>query len=81
MSFLRTIVQSLTVDEVMTNIKRCPRTPTDYEKRNAIFERECFDQAKAELDSQAHSGIEFVIQVLNRAQKIKAARRAKGEGR
>lgn len=43
----------------------------EWQKRNVVFERDCYEQAKRELEAEASSGIDFVIKVLNRAQQIK----------
>ena len=71
-------MRPLTVDEVMTRIQQA--AALDYSKRNAIFERECYQQACTELEISEHSAYQFITKVSERAQQIKAARRANGEG-
>lgn len=48
----------------------------DYKtmKAHARFEQACVEQAKAELEAEANSGIDFAIRLLRRAQQIKRLR-------
>lgn len=47
---------------------------SDYMQENQRLEQACYEQAQQELESQAHSGIDFISKVLLRAQQIKLER-------
>jgi hypothetical protein len=47
----------------------------DLMQSNATFEQSCYEQAKAEVPSEALSGIEWIRKVAQRAQEIKLERR------
>jgi hypothetical protein len=48
-----------------------PLSVDDVLKKHAAAERACYEQARREVNGQAHSGVEWIRLVLQRAQEIK----------
>lgn len=63
-----------------------PLTPDEVMARHAKFEQECVEQARRELAQESEgnpyacrSAIQYIRQLITRAQEVKARRKAAGE--
>jgi hypothetical protein len=68
----------LTIEEILRRAKA--GNGAAWYKLNVAFERECYEQACRELNLDANRAFRKIGEVAELAQKIKAQRRANGEG-
>lgn len=55
-------------------LSKNPLSVNEVLETNARLERACYEQARAELELEANSAVDFLLQVRTRAQQIKMKR-------